>query len=314
MPHRLTHLLFAALTTAALATEHWKIETQPAWQVQGEIQEPEDISGIAQLHDKKHLLVSDETRSLQIIDLDPQARLLLAGPSIPLLPKGKKELDLEAVTLSSTAQWCYVTGSHSVSRKKGQIQPERKHVFRLPIKDHQIQPDTVAETTLTPAIQALPLLRNALDKPSEEAGLDIEGLTERNGQLFFGLRSPSIDSKSIIIEVNADQLFTNPQQTQAKTHSLATGRDLGIRDIARLNKGYLLLIGPASSSPGNIPYSIHYWPGPGTQPNLIGQIPATKGKPEALLLLTETTQRVNILVLQDSAPQGQPLELSLIKQ
>jgi hypothetical protein len=313
--------LFLTLVFACLVSFHpasadtWQIQASTQkWTTAGEIEESASISGAATL--SHGLLVSDETRSVQPFQLDLKGQTIRVSDPITLLPGDGKELDLEAIVASTEGQSYYATGSHSVSRKNGKVQPDRLHVFHLPVdpQTNQIKTQAVRITSLLPILQSDDLLKASLGKPSDKDGLDIEGLTESHGQLFFGLRSPNQNGQAFILEVKAEDLFTNPTKTTHRTHSIPLGSGLGIRDLVKVKDGFLFIAG--STGGDNTPegYTLQHWSGPEGKVTPVGRIPTPEdGKAEGLLILEESQTHLEILVFFDGIKNGAPTQLSLTR-
>ena len=301
----------------AEAEDRWRIESGgPAWTVVGQIEKPKAVSGAAVLTPGHGVLVSDETRVVQPFLLDLSQRTLVVAEPLTVLAGSGKELDLEAVTAWPGGH-CYVAaGSHAVARTTGEVQPDRLHVFRLPVHSASsaIQSDSIQVATLMPVIRSDAVLREAVGKTADNGGLDIEGLAEKKGQLFFGLRSPSIDGRALIIEVDADKLFSDDHFTTHRTHRIMLGTGLGIRDIAAVRDGFLFIAGPSSSTEAAHGFTLHYWPDPDGKAASIGDIPSAKGKKaEGLVVLGETDDSVDVLVLYDGAENGAPTPIRITK-
>ncbi len=310
-------IVFILSLSVARAGGDWRIERGgPVWSVEGTIEGPDDVSGAASLSPGRGVLVSDETRVVQPFRFDMQAKKIVVGEPVKLLAGKGKELDLEAIASSRTGGCYYATGSHGVSRTADAVQPDRLHIFRVPVDagTGAIKTRSIAVTTLAPVIRSDAALRDTIGKASEAGGLDIEGLAEKNGTLFFGLRSPSIEGQAFIIEVRADELFANAATASHRTHRIALGAGFGIRDIVRVSDGFLLIAGPAASHEGAHGFTLHHWPGPGGKLTKIGDVPpVASGKAEGILVLGETQTAVDALIFFDGAKNGAPMPLKLIK-
>lgn len=293
-----------------MAEAGWSIGSHSIrWQVKGEIQGPTDVSGVAQIGHEAGFVVSDETWAAQAITLDRATRTLTISDSLILLSRKKKELDLEGLAASSDEHFFYATGSHSVARKSGEVQPERRQVYRITAD----QAHAITVTSLVPVIESDPMLRDASGKGSNADALDIEGIAERDGTLFFGLRAPNIAGKAFIIEVLADDLFSDAAKTAHRTHELSLGAGFGIRDIARVSDGFVLIVGPASSDESAHGFTLHHWAGPGGVLTAIGDIPDAEGKAEGLLVLEEDANSLTALLFFDGSQNGAPAELQCLK-
>jgi Protein of unknown function (DUF3616) len=309
-------LVFTCVQPAFADT--WQLEaTTQKWTVTGEIDEDESVSGAATYGAQQGLLVTDEVRAVQPFQINLKDQTLQVSAPITLLPGDGKELDLEAIVASTEGQCYYTIGSHSVSRKNGKVQPDRLHVFCLPVdaKTSQIKADAIRMTSLVPIIQADELLKSSLGKPSEKDGFDIEGLTESQGQLFFGLRSPNLDGQAFILEVKAEDLFADPKKTAHRTHPIKLGPGLGIRDLIKTSTGFLFIAGPSDGGDSELGYTLHSWAGPESAASLIGTISTPEdAKAEGLLLLEESATTLKLLVLFDGAKNGAPTCLTLTRR
>ncbi len=290
------------------AQENWRVETVGAWTVKGEIKEHLDVSG-ASMMGRDAVLVSDETRVLQRIHLDQKARQISAAELLPLLPGKKPELDLEGVTSSAEEKVWFATGSHSVARKTGEVQTDRRGVYRI-TKDGR----RVTSASLVRLVESDEVLRDSLGKATNQGGLDIEGIAKRGEFLWFGLRAPNVAGQACVIQVGARELFTDESRAAHRRHLLALGEGFGIRDITATQDGFLLIAGPSGTDESAEGFSLYFWAGPDGSLIRVGDIPVQNtGKAEALLVLDETVLEISVLVFFDGAPDGAPLELKLIK-
>lgn len=278
-----------------------------------------DLSGAAMLSPDLGYLVSDETRSVQSFRLDPVTRTLRAGGSVNLLPGVKPELDLEAIAAAPRASCYYAVGSHGVARKSAAVSPDRCWVFRLPVdaRTREIQLGRIARATLRPLIAADPVLKHALDRPTGDGGLDIEGLAEKNGVLYFGLRAPSQEGHTFVLEINAQELFGG-RSPALRRHDLPLGPGRGVRDIAAIHDGFLLIAGASASGDDAEPeahgFALYFWPGPGHPPARIGGITHPPGgKAEGLLVRSESDTAIDVLLFYDGAKDGAPTGFTVQK-
>ena len=133
----------------------------------------------------------------------------------------------------------------------------------------------------------------------------------------MGLRNPNLDGDAFVIEVAADSLFDGSDRPRYSLHRLHLGAGLGIREIVAAKTGFLVIAGNAGSEPSdafpdaldyvkNRGFFMFYWPGPGAQVAEIGPIPNTPAKAEAMTILDEADDHIDVLILFDSAPNGRP--------
>jgi hypothetical protein len=149
-------------------------------------------------------------------------------------------------------------------------------------------------------------------------GLNVEGLAIAGGKLFAGLRAPTLDGKAFIVTVDADKLFDESEplkQGDAQVIPVSLGSGRGIRDLARLNDGQLLILsGPAQDSP--VPFEIYVLDIKAETTMLLGtlgELPGDTGaKAEAISVLSRHGDVIDVLVMFDGLPSGGPREYTII--
>lgn len=295
------------------------------------------------------LLVNDETRFAQFFTLGNGS--ISPGKVVGLLPKQvggvkMKELDAEgaAYVPPSTAGapgYFYVTGSHGAARE-GKVQPSRFFLIRFPV-DAATGLPTFAFGRDEPAgeIQRTASLRTALPhlekigksdgQALDENGLTVEGFAVAGGEALFGLRGPCIAGRAFVVRTALDPLFTGAPVT-ARASSLALGDNTGIRDLAAVQGGVLILTGrsndarrgktyscerpvSAVTNEANVPAAkVWFWTGrDGEEAILLGALPdvSREMKAETLLVLAEDTAGYRVLVWFDGPPNGAPMEFTI---
>lgn len=148
---------------------------------------------------------------------------------------------------------------------------------------------------------------------SKENGIDIEGLAAKDGKLYFGFRGPVLrDNWCPVLVAEFDKL----QETAELRYVQLGGR--GIRDIAPVRGGFLILAGPAGSA--ELAFQIYHWDGRSGlaakegvgKAALIDSVHAgAKHKPEGLAVLKETGQATELLILHDGVAGGDPTEYAI---
>ena len=110
-----------------------------------------------------------------------------------------------------------------------------------------------------------------------------------------------------------------------RLHRLRVGAGQGIREIAALKNGFLVLTGNACSEASkNFPttmapagdqmFRFFFW-NPGGSPSLafVGDLPSPSAKAEGLLVLEEAADHIDVLVIFDGARGGGPKVYRLTK-
>ena len=331
MKNRPNTLRAAALLAAAFLTT-LPAAGQAGWQCRALESPPaltgflesEDLSGIARCG--THVLVaSDEGANLQLGNISADGIRYTAN--VPLVPAGSTspgsgEIDMEGVCYAANERAFYVTGSHGVGKKKGDFQLARYGVYRIPFDAEKggVQADAITQSSLLPWLDGSAEFKDHIRRPLQRNGFNIEGIAHADGRLFFGVRGPALAGHGWIIEVEAASLFTaEGSDAKATAHRIPLGVDRGIREIVKIEGGFLLLTGNAGAEPSkkfrestarkpDAAFGLVFVPWAGTgplgQPVDVADVSAPDGKAEGLLVLEETARTVQVLVLHDGLEQG----------
>jgi hypothetical protein len=248
--------------------------------------------------------------------------------------KKPKEMDLEGIAVDGDT--VFVIGSHSAKRKKvdadaGFIdnrkaltgvptaEPARDVLLRVSL-DAEGHAESIERTSLRAFLDTTEPFRSFHAIASKENGPDIEGLAVRDDQLFVGFRGPLLRGNfTPILRCR----FGSPIKEPTVLFVNLGGR--GVRDLAEVDDGLLILAGPVGDGPGS--YQVYWWDGrdgvPGTgaptSPDdpgsrLIGDLPPLAGdagapgappKAEGLALVAEDDQHWDVLIVFDGLADGQ---------
>ena len=276
-------------------------------EIAGNVLESEDISGVAVVGEFA-VIVSDEVKNptvVQVLKRQGAGYRTFADVQLPT----EDEVDLEAVAVDGST--VYVTGSHAWTRKikNGAIEdPERKRsreqFFRFKLDATGTPGPVEGPKSLRPAIKAHPVLSGFLGIASKENGIDIEGLAVKDGQMYFGFRGPVLRDGWVPILVTT---WDDPETIDIRYVQL-DGR--GIRDIAAVNPGFLILAGPAGD--GDTSFRVYYWngenqlsSGPDAKPQRLAEFADLgQGKPEGLAVLNAQGKKYELLIVCDGLPKG----------
>ena len=275
--------------------------------------------------------------------LDPDKKGVIRH--LPKKVDGRKmdEIDAEGVVFVSSGNnnapsYFYVTGSHGLSRS-GDFQPSRFTLFRFPVEtqsgkptfkfsDIKVAPEVERTMLLAETIRSNPDLAPFADQKLDRNGVTIEGISEINGDMLFGLRSPCLAGHALILRVPSETLFqeTAPPST---TDRIALGDNVGIRDLTRVKDGLLILAGRSDDRRGSEDFtcgeqrkppspapSLWFWSGTsGDTAKPLGTLPGVdlNASAETLLVLEETAAAFKVLVLFDGEKNGAPVEFLVVK-
>ena len=240
------------------------------------------------------------------------------------------ELDIEGIAVDGN--FIYVTGSHSFRRNKtrskksvkwnhktfnqGKIkdEPSRDWLHRIEV-NQQVQPVAKMSISLRDVISDHKALKTFSEIPSKENGVDIEGIAVDDGWVYVGFRGPVfLDNYVPVLKFKFDQHEKSAKLLLVK---LDGG---GIRDMASVQDGFLLVSGPVGDAPG--PYLVYHWNGldmvPGkdrddTKGHIkkLGNLDVTKGKAEGILALevergTDDDCQYKFMIIFDGIINGSP--------
>jgi Protein of unknown function (DUF3616) len=263
---------------------------------------------------------------LPLIGRRPSRDTIGQPPAVTGCSDGERKFrDLDGEAVAYAAPFFYVAGSHGCSRQDNKFRSSSFILARIP--EHQvisatrtIDPSSV-ETSyrLSEALAAAPPIRRYLTQDlMSKNGVNVEGLAVAGGKLFAGLRAPTLDRNAFIVAIDIDKLFDerasiNPGDVHVI--SVPVGDRRGIRDLARLNDGQLLILsGPAQDA--QVPFEIHVLDIKTETTILQGildeLLDAPGAKAEAISVLSQRGKIVDILVMFDGLPSGGPREYTII--
>ena len=263
---------------------------------------------------KACLIANDEKRYAQFFSI---AGKMLSPGALIRMSDADNDPDAEGVAYAKG--YFYVTGSHGRSRHSDKANETSYAVFRIPVDpetglpkykftDKKKAPEIDVSDRLREVLPNHPLLKTAYDKPLKQGGLNIEGIAVRNGRMHFGLRAPSNARSAYIASVDVAAAFTKADELKSKVTAVELGDNTGIRDIAAIEDGILILAGPTQEE--TVPYTIWHWSdaGDSLKPlatlDLKGVDPSAKA--EILLPLDVSAASIRVLVMFDGLENGGP--------
>ncbi len=286
----------------------------------GLVGDRENLSGIAG-HGEALLVGSDEGRCIQRLIGGENGEYRAVGEPIRL-PGKKGELDIEA--LSCVGSTVHVLGSHALVRaplKSDRSQAAghqrflkirrdraRDRLLRLKLSADGRVDGRIEQINLRQLLGKDPLLGPFTHIPCKENGVDLEGIAERDGRLWIGCRGPVLRYNLVPVLVLE---FDRPRRYQRRLVDLG---GQGIRDLAPVEGGYIILAGPVGDATG--PFSLWFWDGEDQMPGVDRKIRAARklgdlvpppgGKAEGLEVVEEQGEGWRMLVLFDGVEGGRP--------
>lgn len=302
---------------------------------------PGDISGIASTRNHSLVLVASDERDDEdrnVVDVfEPDGEGYKRRQTLVLA--GDDEIDIEGLTRHGDDNVFFVLGSHSYRRRNIYSRP-RSYARNLerfedespdpePSRDRLIRLELMADGTLArepvevgglrQVLEANKVLTHFDEVPSKENGVDIEGIASDGVELYLGFRGPVFRFGLTPV------LVLPPDDPSAARLRYVTLDGRGIRDLARVRDGFLVLAGPVGDSA--LSSALYFWDGktclPGRResgdPELcttafLGVIPTLEdAQAEALLPVQETVDSYEFLVLYDGADEGRPTRFDAAK-
>lgn len=302
-------------------------------------------SGIVCPKPPRCLIVFDEGREARFAQLTEDRYAPEGGPIVLSTKSG--EIDAEGAAIDQG--YVYVVGSHARKRKRCEDNPASRALLRLKVDPATGGVEGPGEPGALAPIIAATGLRAHLGKcvgtlpPEKDAedtidlqgqrGVDIEGIAAKHGRLYLGFRSPAEGGFAKILRVDAKAAFP-PGVADALLHAfdVEVGERRGVRDMAAVEGGLLLLVGPdddvRDADPKPWPsWRVLFWDGEGrtTRPvaelELEGVEPRADVagcaddnlKPEGMAVMRETPQSWRIAVLSDGLCDGGPMWFDLTR-
>jgi hypothetical protein len=286
----------------------------------GDIHKAKNVSAIAVV--KGYLVIgSDEGNRVQMLTRDGDRYTVL--PTDVILDGQAKEIDIEGI--AAEEDLVYVVGSHSRVRKTVddshtvdenrqrllvvERDESRERLYRFRV-DGQGAVSALEVTSLMPAIEQNPVLQTFTRVPSKENGVDIEGIAVRDGHLYVGFRGPVLRDNYVPV---LRARFGHPISDASLLFVNLGG--LGIRDLAPVRDGLLILAGPVGDGPGA--YHLYVWDGRDCLPGQrrpdepvgrlewLGKMATEKeAKAEGLTVLDESNTAYEVLIVFDGLKDG----------
>jgi len=293
-----------------------------------------NISAVAARADTL-LIGGDEGRAVQVLTKGTSG-CYDAGPEIALPADGPADDEADIEGIARDGEVFYVVGSHSTRRKQVELgksaaknrerlldvktQASRRGLFRI----KRLPDGAVEKASLTGLLAGDAVLNPFIPIPSKENGIDIEGLAaDGEGRLFVGFRGPVLRLNFVPVAVLT--LPASGSSLSAFTSELRYVNldGQGIRDLVRVDGGFLILSGPVGDAPPQA--RLYFWDGKDGLPDgdrvaravLVVDLPSPAGgKAEGLTLLEKDqagAEAWDLLVVYDGVAGGAPTRFAVRK-
>ena len=153
---------------------------------------------------------------------------------------------------------------------------------------------------------------------------DGRGRVQLGDRLLFGLRAPSLDGKGYVVSVPVGELFapgTGEAVGKPVVHQLPLGKDTGIRDLAALPDGKLLVLSGPTLDQSAVPYALSVYDPEERDLRWLARLAdvragndgrrPSRAKAEAVTVLASDDDSLRVLVLFDGIQNGGPQEYRL---
>jgi hypothetical protein len=238
--------------------------------------------------------------------------------------KGGKFSEVDGEGIAVSQGYVYIAGSHSCSGG-GKYKPSSYLLSRAKLVGPGEFPhgkSAVVERSWRGADMLFHSDAGAAFGEPKKVGTNIEGIAVVGEYLYAGLRTPVDGSSAFLIRAPVDALFapgTEPLSGDlVKTRSLTLGEDTGVRDLAALADGSLLILsGPSKNQ--DIDYKIWHLPNPvwTSEPTALVVVKTkAKGrdekgkeetpKAESLTIIEQRGKSAVVVVNYDNVDEGAP--------
>lgn len=274
-------------------------------------------------------------RAVPIIGKDAPDRPILGRQPAVACPDGVgKPNEADGEGIAREGAYLYLVGSHSCSGG-GKFKASSYLVSRIALAGEAIPDRPVVERSwrLSDALAAS-VVKHAFGK-DKASGTNIEGLAVVGDTLYAGLRTPLLPRSdaagsprdAVIIPVSIPALFApgDAPLTGALPAPIRVdlGPGTGIRDLAALANGDLLVLSGPTGDQAEIPYALHLLRRKGEGWTL-GQAMAVRSdakgakgetaKAETVVVLAEGAGTISVMVLYDNIDEGAPTRHEIILQ
>jgi hypothetical protein len=265
------------------------------------------------------LIVNDQKQYAQFFALE--GTTIVPGAVIRLVDK-VAEGDPDAEGAAYDECYFYVVGSHGRSRHSNKPNDSSYVVFRFPVDKITGKPTFAVSEDKVVGVEASGRLREVImngdiikdfyDQPLAKNGANIEGIAVKHGRMHLGLRGPSGHEHALIVSVDAAAAFTKDGDLKAAVRLLKLGKDTGIRDLASVRDGVLVLSGPVNDQP--VEPAVFLWDDKSGALRKLAELQRPQGrqgelKAETLLVLDDSLGKAwRVLIMFDGQENGAPTE------
>jgi hypothetical protein len=267
------------------------------------------------------IAANDEKNFAQLFSISGST--IIPDPSSIDLIAGDDEPDAEGAAYADGS--FYVTGSHGNRRRKDKPNEQSYVVIR-------INPATGAVDGLSGKWRKAIFRSEKLGPyagqplkdggPHQAGGANVEGIAVWRKRMYLGFRGPSVKHNAYALSAPLDQVFDGSDaELDAKDHEIALGKKTGIRDLAAVDSGLLILTGPVNEpkkkDDKEVERSIFHWNPETGKLDLLAQLaPLAKDiKAETLVVLPndDDKSRFRVLLILEGFANGKPFECRLPK-
>jgi Protein of unknown function (DUF3616) len=247
------------------------------------------------------------------------SKIIPDASSIDLIA-GDDEPDAEGAAYAGGS--FYVTGSHGNSRRKNKPNEQSYVVVRVNAESGAVDASSGKWRSAIFGSEKLgPYAGQPLKDggPDHAGGANVEGIAVWKDRMYLGFRGPSVGKNAYALSAPLGEVFDNSNTNMSvRDHEIPLGDKTGIRDLASVDTGLLILTGPVNE-PDNegdkVDRSIFHWnPETGKLDRLAQLSPLAKGaKAETLVVLPDNGDKglFRVLLIFEGPPNGDPFECSV---
>jgi uncharacterized protein DUF3616 len=249
------------------------------------------------------------------------SRIIPDASSVDLIATDD-EPDTEGAAYASGS--FYITGSHGNSRRKNKPNEQSYVVVRVNAASGKVDArSTKWRGAIFKSAKLGPYAGQRLKDggPGGAGGANVEGIAVWNDRMYLGFRGPSVGNNAYALSAPLREVFDNPgTELNARDHEIALGKRTGIRDLAAVDSGLLILTGPVNEPDGKDPKeeapvrSIFHWNPETGKLDLLAQLdplpPDVKAETLVVLPNDGDKARFRALLIFEGIANGGPFECS----
>jgi hypothetical protein len=286
------------------------------------INDEEKIGQVARLDSAG---LTPEEHVVTLISDNDTGKYVVGKQRVAPCPKGKSnkqygEFDGEGVAYSDNI--IFVVSSHSCNGND-KYKASSYLLARFPTKINQQMDNSTVTVERTWRLADALVFSKAKDAfgKAKTVGTNIEGIAVADSKLYAGLRTPTNEDVAMIVAAPVEALFAagNDELPAGITDTIEVrlAKNTGIRDLAALGDGKLLILSGPTLAQNDVPYELRLLDLNDVKPDTVTQtiqllaLPTIMvgdevAKAETVTVVSNGKSELDVIVLYDNIDDGRP--------